>query len=323
MSNLKQIKQRIKATQSTVKVTKTVQLIAASKFRVAKDRSLLSDEFFIKVTNVLSSFSPFIVKALSNKNKKDEKLGRLFMKLFEKRSSASDNSLFIVAIGSNKGLCGSLNSSVAKMINNIVAGKMTQNMQHEIKICCFGKNLMSLLKPSKQMGAEIIDYSELYNDKMDIIGMASFFSDVMDLWSESKSKDILFCYNKFISTLVQEATSLSLRESISKDRFIKNFLELQDDSAISFTGIEPIVDGSYKYVFEQVLKQFFSALFYRAVKNSFASEYAMKMRSMESATKNGDKLLNELKLDYNKIRKNNITREIIDMSGGINAVQDV
>jgi F-type H+-transporting ATPase subunit gamma len=286
MANLKEIRNRITSIGSTMQITSAMKMVSAAKLKKAQDAITQMRPYADKLTELLQSLSVTL----------DADVGGTFS---EERKVSK---VLIIAITSNRGLCGGFNSSVIKEVLRHV--KHTYQGK-DVEILAIGKKGNDLL--SKQFNV-IENRSDIFDD-LTFDNVAIIAQKVMDLYVDGSYDKIELVYNQFKNAATQ-ITQVEEFLPISK-------IEGDSDASTDYI-FEP---GKNEIVLELIPKSLKTQL-YKAIRDSFASEHGARMTAMHKATDNANELRNDLLLTYNKARQAAITNEILEIVGGAEALKN-
>ena len=296
MANLKTLKTRIKSVKSTQKMTKAMKMVAASKLRRAKHLVELSRPYSAKIDELITNLAGSINMSENYDNSFDLLTGRVEPKIH-----------LLVVLSSDRGLCGGLNTSAVKFAKNHINSLLSEGKQ--VKIFCVGKKGYDQLKSS--FGDQIIDQVfGIFKNNIDHNVAAEISNKIITRFNDMEFDVVEVIYSKFKSAIVQEA---SIKQIIpiksAKDSGVKSL----DDSVFDFEPNKEIL------LSELLPKNIIMQIYNELLENS-ASEQGARMAAMESATNNAAKMIKNLTLVYNRTRQANITRELIDIVSGANAI---
>lgn len=286
MANLKEIRNRITSVSSTMQITSAMKMVSAAKLKKAQDAITAMRPYSEKLTELLQNLSATL----------DSDNGGVFA---EQRPV---NKVLIVAITSNRGLCGAFNANVIKQIKNLQAGYAGK----QVDVLAIGKKGNDVLKKT----CTIVDNKSELFDTLTFENVAETAQSLMDKFAAGEYDKIELVYNHFKNA----ATQLILTEQ---------FLPLEP-----LPVIENAANTATDYIFEPTKEEIVLSLvplslktqLYKAVRDSFASEHGARMTAMHKATDNATDLRNQLKLTYNKARQAAITNEILEIVGGAEAL---
>jgi len=284
----KEIRGKIKSVENTKKITKAMEMVAASKMRKAQDRM-----------HAARPFSEKIRRVAHNLGKANPEYVHPFMEHNDAKASG-----FIV-VTTDKGLCGGLNTNVLRAVTNKL--KELQAHGHSAKAVAIGNKGLGFLN---RVGVEVVAQSIQLGDTPHLEKLIGPVKALLDAYVDGKVSTVYLCYTKFINTMKQEPVVEQLLP-LAPER-----LEHQGEH------------GSWDYLYEpdahtvidELLLRYIEALVYQSVAESMASEQSARMVAMKAATDNAGNVINELKLIYNKTRQAAITKELSEIVAGAAAV---
>jgi len=287
MANLKEIRNRITSVSSTMQITSAMKMVSAAKLKKAQDAITAMRPYSEKLTELLQNLSA----TLEGDN------GGAFA---EQRPVSK---VLIVAITSNRGLCGAFNANVIKQIKNLqeaYAGK-------KVDVLAIGKKGNDALRKSCNI---IANESSLF-DTLTFENVANVAQLLMDKFAAGEYDRIEVVYNHFKNA----ATQVVLTEQ---------FLPLAPAGATETNtqATDYIFEPSKEEIVRSLVPLSLKTQLYKAVRDSFASEHGARMTAMHKATDNATELRNQLKLTYNKARQAAITGEILEIVGGAEALNN-
>jgi len=285
MAGTKEIRVKIVSVKSTQKITKAMEMVAASKMRRAQERMRAARPYADKIRGVIGHLRvtnptnhPFLVER-------------------------EIKSVGIIVVSSDRGLCGSLNVNVFKQV--LAAAREYQAQGVEVRLCLIGAKALQFFRRLKLPIEASITHM---GDKPHIADLIGTVKAMLDLFEEGKIDRLMLFSNRFINTMTQKPTPLQLlpAETVDAD-------DLQERWDYIY---EPAPDALIEYY----MLRYIESTVYRAVIENLACEMAARMVAMKSATDNAGKLIDELQLIYNKARQAAITKEISEIVGGAAAV---
>jgi F-type H+-transporting ATPase subunit gamma len=288
MPGLKEIKRRISSVKSTKQITKAMKMVAAAKFRKAQQRIVELRPYAQKMYAVLNSLA------------KNVDTGH---PLLEARPV---HKVELLVFSADRGLCGGFNTNIMK-----AAVKMTRELQaegKEVTVSSVGKKSTDLFRRRKapiRMSWVGLSGKVGYNSAQTIA------KDIVDRYLDGTMDEVMMIYTEFKSAGVQKVTELQLLPLVSFDN------EGSEEELTDVFTFEP----SEEAVFEQLLPRNIEVQIFRALLDSAASEEAARMAAMENATKSADDMIKRLTLQYNKARQASITKELMDIVGGVEALK--
>ena len=285
MAGTKEIRVKIASVKSTQKITKAMEMVAASKMRRAQDRMRAARPYADKIRSVIGHLRvtnptnhPYLVER-------------------------EVKSVGLIVVSSDRGLCGSLNVNVFKSVLAQVREYQAQGV--EVHVCLIGAKALQFFRRLK---LPIVASITHLGDKPHIADLIGTVRAMLDLFEEKKIDRLLLMSNRFINTMTQKPTPLQLLPAETVDQ-----ADLQERWDYIY---EPAPDSLIEYY----MMRYIESTVYRAVVENLACEMAARMVAMKSATDNAGKLIDELQLIYNKARQAAITKEISEIVGGAAAV---
>lgn len=280
MPSIKEVKNRIGSVKSTQQLTKAMKMVAAAKLKKAQDKVLQLRPYSKKLNEILSNLS----SSINND-------------LFKTRNI---NSALVVIVSSDKGLCGSFNSSLFKEFNTFCS----QNNFKNITVLPIGKKAYDFFKNSKfQLN---LNYWEGLNN-FSYDNSSEICEYLIDSFLGSKFDKVSIIYNEFKNVAVQK--------TVSEDFLPVPQIDSESNSSNNYI-FEPEKNKIVRHLIPQTLK----TQLFKSVLESSASEQGSRMTAMSQATDNAGELLKELKLTYNRTRQAAITKEILEIVGGAEAL---
>ena len=286
MANLKEIRNRISSIGSTIQITSAMKMVSAAKLKKAQDAITQMRPYADKLTELLQSLSATL----------DAEVGGSFS---EEREVSK---VLIIAITSNRGLCGGFNSSVIK---GVVNHAKTSYEGIEVDVLAIGKKGNDLL--SKKFN--VIENNNKIFDDLTFDNVAEIAQNAMDLFAAGTYDKIELVYNQFKNAATQ---------TIQVEQFLPI---VQNEDTSNSNGDYIFEPGKEEIVLELIPKSLKTQL-YKAIRDSFASEHGARMTAMHKATDNANELRDDLKLTYNKARQAAITNEILEIVGGAEALKN-
>lgn len=297
MANLKEMRLRIASVKSTQQVTRAMKMVSAAKLRKAQDAILQMRPFADKLHEILI-------------NLVDQAGAIDYDNIFS--SHPEVKKVLIVAITSNRGLCGGFNSNVVKKIEELLSGNLSSYLiKGNIDILAIGKKGADGLKAKSLVVNNTMHH--LY-ENLNYATAADTAQHIMGAYINGEYDLIYLVYNQFKNAAVQK---------IIVEQFLP--VEINQDKP-GVAGSNHYVDN---YIFEpdaieimnQIIPKSLKIQFYKAILDSVASEHGARMTAMHKATDNASELVKALNLQYNKARQSAITGEILEIVSGANALQ--
>lgn len=277
-SNMKDVKRRIKSVESTMQITKAMQLVASSKMRRAKERAEAIHPFFENVFKVMCEIS-------SDSD---------FKSVFTKKKFR--NASLIVVIAGDRGLAGGFNSNVLKM-----AEAKASEIKHsggEVKIMAIGKKAVEFFE---KRDYDLTDKYPQIAEGIDITETIDLADNIIHRFKVGEFDSVELIYTTFVSAMTQEPNELRILP-------VENFNHVSEKKAVT------IYDPSPEEVFDGIIPQYICGMLYSAIVDSYAAEQAARRTAMESASDNASEMIDQLSLLYNRARQAQITQEITEIS---------
>ena len=293
MPNLKELKNRISSVKSTRKITSAMKMVAASKLRRAQDLA--------ESSRVYADSLSFILSSLAGNTKNSSDLPEIL--------TGRENSKISLLIinSSDRGLCGGFNSNLFRNAKNWISEQ--QEKGKSVKIITVGKKASSFYRKTDL--DVIANFDDLTSNDKQLQVSEEIKNKIMELFENNEIDEVSILFNKFVSVIAQEPTYQSLIP-LSNDEADE---EVTDTSNAVFE-FEPDKNELLEYL---VPRNFLTQI-YRSVLESSASEHAARMTSMDNATRNAGDMIDGLTLTYNRTRQAFITKELIEIISGAEAV---
>jgi F-type H+-transporting ATPase subunit gamma len=295
MPGSKEIRTKIKSVQNTRKITKAMEMVAASKMRRAQERMRMARPYGEKIRNIAAH--------ISNANP-EYRHPFLTDKDTVKR-------IGIIVVTADKGLCGGLNTNVLRLaLNNI---RQWESEGEQIDACAIGGKGLGFLQ---RLGVNVVSHVTGLGDRPQMDRLIGAVKVMLDGYIENRFDRLIIFYTRFINTMKQEPV-------------MEQLLPLSAEQiSVSKTATDATPGGAWDYLYEpdaglvleETLKRYVEALIYQAVAENMASEQSARMVAMKAASDNAGSVIDELTLIYNKSRQASITKELSEIVGGAAAV---
>ena len=278
---------KIRSVQNTRKITKAMEMVAASKMRKAQERMRHARPYGEKIRTIAAHIShanpeykhPFLVHRDSVKR------------------------VGIIVITTDKGLCGALNTNLLRMV--LSQYKAWQNEGEEIDVCAIGNKGFGFMQ---RLGANIVSHAIQIGDRPQMDKLIGTVKVMLDGYISDRFDRLMIASNRFINTMKQEPS-------------IEQLLPLAGDRLGSPESVwDYLYEPEAKAVLDQVMTRYIEAIIFQAVAENMASEQSARMVAMKAASDNARDLIEELTLIYNKNRQAGITKELSEIVGGAAAV---
>jgi F-type H+-transporting ATPase subunit gamma len=290
MPTLRDIKKRINAVKNTKQITKAMKMVAAAKLRRAQTRMLEMRPYADKMSEVIS--------ALSHAS------GEIHPLLAERPR----NTVEILVITSDRGLCGAFNSNILKTAESHIRQWKSENFN--VSVSVVGKKANDYFK---RRNVEVRKAWTGLSGRLSHSDVQTMAEDLIEHYLNERVDEIHVVYNQFRTVLVQEVISARLLPVTAP----AEPEEESKEAAVSF-----IYEPSQKKILNEILPKNVQVQIYRALLESQASEEAARMTAMENATQNADEMIRTLTLQFNKARQASITKELMDIVGGVEALKE-
>lgn len=291
MPNLKEVRTRISSVKSTQQITSAMKMVAASKLRKAQTSILRLRPFAEQQKLLLQELI-----AATNGNIETPYA-----------TTSTEEKILYVVFSSNRGLCGAFNTNVIKKTNTLLTEHQTNETVDTVALMTIGRKATEFY--AKQAIKTIGSHDHLY-DNLGHDNAAYVAQELIDLYLSGEFTRILFVYHEFINAIVQR---------IQVEQFLP--IEAPEKSENNdFRASEFIFDPSEEEILEDLIPQILKTQFYKALLDSWASELGARMTAMSQATDNASEMLKQLRLTYNKARQAAITKEILEIVGGAEAL---
>ena len=287
MPGTKEIRVKIRSVQNTRKITKAMEMVAASKMRRAQERMRMARPYGEKIRNVAAHIShanpeyrhPFLIARDTVKR------------------------VGLIVITTDKGLCGALNTNLLRMV--LGQYKSLQTEGEEIDVCCLGTRGLGFMQ---RLGANVVSQAIQLGDRPQMDRLIGAVKVMLDGYITDRFDRLLLAYNRFFNTMKQEPV-------------VEQLLPLSGERLGSpESAWDYIYEPEAKAVLDQVMTRYIEALIFQAMAENMASEQSARMVAMKAASDNAATLIDELTLIYNKNRQAAITKELSEIVGGAAAV---
>ena len=292
MAGSKEIRTKIKSVQNTRKITKAMEMVAASKMRRAQERMRAARPYGDKVRNIAAHMSqanpeyrhPFLIKREQIRN------------------------AGVILVTTDKGLCGGLNTNILRLTTNKL--KELEAAGAKIEATAIGNKGFGFLN---RIGAKVVSHAILIGDRPHLDKLIGPVKVQLDAYAEGKLDVVYLAYTRFINTMKQEPVIEQLLP-LTSDKFA------QSESEKEAYGWDYIYEPDPVSVVDELLVRYVEAIVYQAVTENMSSEQSARMVAMKSASDNAKKVIDDLQLTYNKARQAAITKELSEIVSGAAAV---
>ena len=291
MASGKEIRGKIKSVENTKKITKAMEMVAASKMRKAQDRMRAARPYSDKIRNIASNLAtanpeythPFVAQA----------------------KGVQAKAVGFIIVTTDKGLCGGMNTNILRMVTQKT--RELETAGNKIEAVAIGNKGLGFLN---RVGVKVVSHAIQIGDTPHLDKLIGPVKVMLDQYQEGKLDAVYICYTKFINTMKQEP-------------MVEQLLPLSADKLVGDKGNHSwdyIYEPEAQTVIDELLVRYVEALVYQAVAENLASEQSARMVAMKSASDNAGSVIGELKLIYNKTRQAAITKELSEIVAGAAAV---
>ena len=285
----KEIRGKIKSVENTKKITKAMEMVAASKMRKAQQRMLAARPYSEKIRNIaahLGQANPEYVHPFMQVNE-SQKVG-------------------VIVVTTDKGLCGGMNTNVLRVVTAKLRELQDQGISAEA--VAIGNKGLGFLN---RVGAKVVSHVTGLGDTPHLDNLIGPVKVLLDAYAEGKVSKVYLSYTRFINTMKQE--------SVMEQLLPLSSAQMQAEQT-SGTHWDYIYEPDAQSVIDELLVRYVESLIYQAVADNMASEQSARMVAMKAATDNAGSVISELKLVYNKTRQAAITTELSEIVAGAAAV---
>ncbi|MBI4824089.1 MAG: ATP synthase F1 subunit gamma [Nitrospirae bacterium] len=286
MPTLRDIKRRIKAVKSTRQITKAMKMVAAAKFRKAQLKMLAMRPYAEKMHSVISS-----LVAIGD------------MELHPLMAVRPRKTVEVLVITSDRGLCGASNSNILKTAAGFISN--LRNQGFNVSMSTVGRKAVDYFK---RRNVPIRKAWSGFSGDISYSAGREIATNIIENFTNETFDELHLIYNEFKTVMTQKVTVLKL-------------LPLAPFEAGEAPSVDFIYEPSEQEIFNRLLPKNIEVQVYRALLESKASEEAARMTAMENATQNANEMIDRLTLQYNKARQASITKELMDIVGGVEALK--
>ena len=288
----KEIRGKIKSVENTKKITKAMEMVAASKMRKAQERMRAARPYADKIRNITAHLSE------ANPEYKSPYM----------RADGTAKAVGFIVVSTDKGLCGGLNTNVLRAVTNKMKDAQTAGLA--IQAVAIGNKGFGFLN---RIGANVVSHVVQLGDAPQLDKLIGPVKVMLDAFVAGKLDAVHVCYTRFINTMKQEPVIEQLLP-LNATRLAQTAAEKKQ------YGWDYIYEPDAATVIDDLLTRYIEALVFQAVAENMASEQSARMVAMKSATDNAGTLIGELKLIYNKTRQAAITKELSEIVSGAAAI---
>jgi F-type H+-transporting ATPase subunit gamma len=285
----KEIRGKIKSVENTKKITKAMEMVAASKMRKAQDRMRAARPYAEKIGNIAANLS-----------KANPEYRHPFMV-----ANPDAKSVGFVVVTTDKGLCGGLNTNLLRAATGKL--KEVESAGQKSEVVAIGNKGLGFMN---RIGAKVVAHATQLGDSPQLEKLVGPVKTLLDAYADGKLSAVYLCYTRFVNTMKQEPVVQQLLPLTAES--------LETDAAGH--AWDYLYEPDAPTVINELLVRYTEALVYQAVAENMASEQSARMVAMKAATDNAGTLIGELKLVYNKTRQAAITKELSEIVSGAAAI---
>ncbi len=289
----KEIRVKIKSVENTKKITKAMEMVAASKMRKAQERMRQARPYSDKIRVITTN--------LSQANPE-------YRSPYMREVEGAPKAVAFIVVTTDKGLCGGLNTNLLRLVTQKM--REVQGAGASVQAVAIGNKGLGFLN---RIGATVVSHVVQLGDAPHLEKLIGPVKIVLDAFVAGRLDAVYLCYTKFVNTMKQEPLVEPLLP-LGADRLVRSEAEMKDHAW------DYIYEPDAPSVIEDLLTRYIEALIYQAVAENMASEQSARMVAMKAATDNAGNLIGELKLIYNKTRQAAITKELSEIVGGAAAI---
>ncbi len=284
MANIRAIRRRIRGVQNTAKITRAMEMVAASRMRRAQERGLAGRSYAEKIQQVIADLAAL------------PETGGALHPLLQRRPVVK---IAIVHITPDRGLCGGLNTNINRLAANFILEQTVP-----VTLITVGRKGLDFMR--RHSCNILAEFTQL-GDRPSLLDTLPISHIIIEDYSKGVIDLVYLAYAQFVSTMLQRPV-------------LKQLLPVEPASIPQVQNVDYIYEPGSDAVLDGLLPRFVEMQVYHAILESIASEQSARMVAMRNATDNAKELIEELTLLYNKVRQESITKELLDIAGGAEAL---
>ena len=296
MAGLKEVRIRIASVKSTQQITNAMKMVAASKLRKAQMAVVKLRPYAAKLQEILQNLSGSIEESSENAY----------------TANRPADKILIVVVTSNRGLCGGFNSNIIKMVIELLTTTYSEQFQKgNVSLECIGRKASEFFT---KRNYKVTGIHDLLLEQISFTKVSAYSEELMKSFANKEYDKIILIYNQFKNAAVQKL-------------MVEQFLPIAPAAALPGTKEKSQVIADYIFepdsetILRELIPKTLRIQVYKAILDSFASEQGARMTAMQQASDNAQEILKELKLTYNKARQAAITKEILEIVSGAEALK--
>lgn len=292
MPSLKEVRNKIVSVGSTMQITSAMKMVSAAKLKRAQDAVLQMRPYANKLKDILANASAS-VDATDN--------------VYARNSQVK--SVLIIGISSNRGLAGAFNSNIIKKINSLIQNEYSGV---DVTVLPVGKKVQDAFRKTRYFitGQDLPHHNNELFDKLTYDNVAPVAQKIINVFVAGQFDKVVLVYNQFRNAAVQVPTAEQMLPMMATAEKTK-----------STATADYIFEPSQEFIVNELIPRSLKIQFYKALLDSVASEHGARMTAMHKATDNAKAMQRELKITYNKARQAAITKEILEIVGGAEALK--
>ena len=299
MPSLKEVRNKITSVGSTMQITSAMKMVSAAKLKRAQDAIIQMRPYANKLKDILENVSASI-------DSSDNIYAR----------NKGDNNLLIIAISSNRGLAGAFNSNIIKKVNGLITNEYKDS---NITIIPVGKKVQDAFKKTKYIisGQDLPHHTNEIFNQLNYDNASLIADKIINSFLNKQFDKVIVVYNQFRNAAIQIPTEEQLLPVLSAK--IDSITE--SSKTIKQSKQDYIFEPSEEFIVNELIPRSVKTQFYKSLLDSVASEHGARMTAMHKATDNAKAMQRDLKITYNKARQASITKEILEIVGGAEALK--
>lgn len=292
MPSLKEVRNKITSVGSTMQITSAMKMVSAAKLKRAQDAVVQMRPYANKLKEILANASAS-VDASDNVYARNNQV----------------KNILIVAISSNRGLAGAFNSNIIKKVNSLIQNEYSGL---DVTVLPVGKKVQDAFRKTRYFitGQDLPHHNNELFDKLNYDNVAPVAEKIINVFVTGQFDKIVLVYNHFRNAAMQVPTEEQLLPMVAPQNDAKNA-----------RAVDYIFEPSQEFIVNELIPRSLKIQFYKALLDSVASEHGARMTAMHKATDNAKAMQRELKITYNKARQASITKEILEIVGGAEALK--
>jgi len=299
MPSLKEVRNKITSVGSTMQITSAMKMVSAAKLKRAQDAIIQMRPYANKLKDILENVSASI-------DSSDNIYAR----------NKGDNNLLIIAISSNRGLAGAFNSNIIKKVNGLITNEYKDS---NITIIPVGKKVQDAFKKTKYIisGQDLPHHTNEVFNQLNYDNASLIADKIINSFLNKQFDKVIVVYNQFRNAAIQVPTEEQLLPVLPA----KLDSITESSKTIKQSEQDYIFEPSEEFIVNELIPRSVKTQFYKALLDSVASEHGARMTAMHKATDNAKAMQRDLKITYNKARQASITKEILEIVGGAEALK--